>query len=73
MFDSRLQFSTVMQAFDAPQRCLYVNLDEIHINSFGMCSDCEMATIPHETLNAYKEKRLDIINKFWDEYDNQKT
>ena len=36
-------------------------LDEIQINSYGMCEDCELITIPKEKLEKYKKQRLNKI------------
>ena len=33
-------------------------LDEIQVNSSGMCDSCETVAIPQESLEEYKEKRL---------------
>ena len=40
-------------------------LDQIHINSFGMCEMLEIITIPKENLEKCKEKRLKEIKIIW--------
>jgi len=37
-------------------------LGEIQIDSLGMCSACEIVTIPKETLSQYKCSRLQKID-----------
>ena len=40
-------------------------LDEIEINSLGMCDVCEIVTIPEKTLEKYKKVRLKGIEEIW--------
>jgi len=40
-------------------------LCEIQINSFGMCEDCEIITVPEETIKKLKKKRSKEIEKIW--------
>ena len=58
--------------------CIYNNvsaciLDEIQMDSLGMCDSCEVVTIPEEDLKKYKEERLEKIDKIWKAYDKQKN
>lgn len=39
-------------------------LDEIQVDSLGMCVECETVYIPSEKIQAYKKKRLKEIVKF---------
>ena len=39
--------------------------DEVQINSLGMCDECELVSIPEETLEKCKKKRLKEIEKMW--------
>jgi hypothetical protein len=43
--------------------CIYNNerhcvLDEIEVDSLGMCRSCEIVAVPDEILRELKEKRL---------------
>jgi len=40
-------------------------LDEIQINSLGMCETCEIVIVPKEKLEEYKRKRLKEIEEIW--------
>ena len=39
--------------YNRKSKCI---LDEIQINRLGMCEECEIAKIPEEILEKYKEK-----------------
>ena len=41
-------------------------LDEIQVDSSGMCDSCETVAIPQESLEKYKEKRLKEIEEIWE-------
>jgi len=43
-------------------------LDEIQIDSFGMCETCEMVAIPKNSLEEYKKIRLKEIKELWKNY-----
>ena len=54
--------------------CIYNNestciLDEIQVDSLGVCEECEVVTIPKETLGEYKKTRLKEIAEIWKNYD----
>jgi hypothetical protein len=40
-------------------------LDEVCIDTLGMCDSCEIVTIPEAELTEYKEKRLRVIEAMW--------
>ena len=47
-------------------------LDEIQIDSLGMCIEYEIVTIPKEILEKYKKRRLkeiEEIEEIWKNYD----
>ena len=48
--------------------CIYYKeraciLDEIRVDSIGLCGSCETITIPEEILEGYREKRLKEIEE----------
>ena len=48
--------------------CIYCErgicvLENISINSLGMCNDCIMVSIEEETFQKQKKKQLDIYDK----------
>ena len=50
--------------------CIYNNkstciLNEIQVDSLGMCKACEIVTIPEKTLQKYKKTRLKEIAEIW--------
>lgn len=45
-------------------------LDEIRIDSLGMCESCEIVTVPKESLEKLKKKRLKKIEKIWSKSEN---
>ena len=40
-------------------------LEKIQIDALGMCSSCEMVTVPEELLNKHKIARLARSEKSW--------
>jgi len=40
-------------------------LDEIQIDSLGMCSECEIISVSKESVEKYKRTRLEEIKKPW--------
>ena len=43
-------------------------LDEIQIDSLGSCEACEMVNISKEILEKHKKRRLNEIEKIWENY-----
>ena len=48
--------------------CVYNNkstciLDEVQMDSPGMCEACEVVTVPEDILVKYKQKRLEEMRK----------
>jgi len=41
-------------------------LDEIQIDSLGMCEACEIINVPKENVEKYKTKRLKEIERTWE-------
>lgn len=53
--------------------CIYnenniCKLNEIQINSYGICEECVLISIPKTNLNIYKKRTIMDINK---EYKNK--
>ena len=44
-------------------------LDKIHMNSLGMCDECEMVTVSEKILEAGKAARLKKIKETWENFD----
>jgi len=40
-------------------------LDQVQLNSLGMCDECELVTIPEKTLEKCKRARLREIEEIW--------
>lgn len=40
-------------------------LDEIQVNSLGMCESCEIVAVPKEILETLKNRRLKEIEEIW--------
>ena len=53
--------------YNREQICI---LNEIKINSFGICEPCEMIDIPNNIIEKHKNKRLKEIKKIWNDYDS---
>ena len=43
------------------------------INELGMCDSCEIVAVPEETVNFYKNKRREEIDRIWKEYDERES
>ena len=44
-------------------------LDEVRIDTLGMCGSCEAVAVPEEVLGRYKSRRLEEIESTWKNYD----
>jgi len=40
-------------------------LDEIQMDSLGMCESCEIVAVPKANLEKYKKQRLKEIEEIW--------